>query len=51
MKGGMVWHPEEGDQKVNQYLDNTNHAPYAVIFGILLIAICAFTGLILMGTF
>ncbi len=51
MKGGMVWHPEEGDQKVNQYLDSTNHAPYAVIFAILLISICAFTGLILMGTF
>ncbi|MEM9273292.1 MAG: hypothetical protein AAGA80_10075 [Cyanobacteria bacterium P01_F01_bin.143] len=51
MRGGMVWHPEEGDQKINQYLDQTNHAPYAVIFGLLVVGISAFTGLVLMGTF
>lgn len=30
----MIWHPEEKDEKVNQYLDRTNHAPYGVIFAL-----------------
>ena len=51
MKGGMKWRPEEKDQKVNQYLESKNRAPYAVILAISLIAICAFTVMILMGTF
>lgn len=51
MKGGMIWHPEEKDRKVNQYLEATNHAPYAVIAAILMVIFCAFTVLVLMGTF
>jgi hypothetical protein len=47
----MIWHPEESDQKVNQYLDRINHAPYATIIGVLLGAIILFTVFILMGSF
>lgn len=25
----MTWHPEERDEKVNQYLSQVNRAPYA----------------------
>lgn len=47
----MIWHPEESDQKVNRYLDNTNHAPYeAIIAGIAAIFV-VFTVAILLGTF
>ena len=27
--GSMIWHPEEGDKKASEYLDNVNHAPYS----------------------
>lgn len=47
----MIWHPEERDRKVNQYLDSTNHAPYAVIIAALAISFCIFTLAILLGTF
>ena len=47
----MIWHPEERDQKVNQYLDNMNHAPYAVIVAAVFIGFCAFTFAVLVGTF
>ncbi|WP_172657298.1 hypothetical protein [Myxosarcina sp. GI1] len=39
----MVWHPEEKDQKVNQYLEQTNHAPYQSIVLLLLAGVCLFT--------
>ena len=39
----MIWHPEEKDQKVNQYLEQVNHAPYAVIVGLLLAVLFLFT--------
>ena len=51
MKGGMTWHPEEKDNRVNQYLDKVNHAPYAVIAATLAVIFCVFTALVLMGTF
>lgn len=47
----MIWHPEERDRKVNQYLDSTNHAPYAVIIAALVVSFCVFTLAILLGTF
>jgi hypothetical protein len=47
----MIWHPEEKDEKVNQYLAQTNHAPYEVIIATILGICCVFTLLILMGTF
>lgn len=47
----MIWHPEPKDQKVNQYLDKTNREPWlAIVVGILLI-VCCFTLLVLLGTF
>lgn len=47
----MTWHSEPKDEKVNQYLDRANHAPYPAIFGISLIVLCSFTLLVLLGTF
>ena len=47
----MIWHPEEKDQKVNQYLENVNHAPYAAIVTIGFVVFCVFTLGILLGTF
>jgi hypothetical protein len=45
----MVWHPEDKDQRVNEYLEKVNHAPYAVILGLALGGICLFTLLVLFG--
>jgi hypothetical protein len=39
----MIWHPEEKDQKVNQYLEQNNHAPYEIIIALLLIGVCLMT--------
>ena len=47
----MIWHPEERDQKVNEYLDSNNHAPYAVIIAVGFVGFCIFTLAILLGTF
>ncbi|MDJ0687168.1 MAG: hypothetical protein QNJ41_01530 [Xenococcaceae cyanobacterium MO_188.B32] len=47
----MIWHPEEGDKKVNEYLERTNHAPYGVIATVAVVAFCVFTLAILLGTF
>ncbi|MGL5078558.1 MAG: hypothetical protein ACRDBG_22395 [Waterburya sp.] len=44
---GMIWHPEEKDSRVNAYLAQANHAPYPTIAGILLLAFCVFTIMIL----
>ncbi|VEP13161.1 conserved hypothetical protein [Hyella patelloides LEGE 07179] len=47
----MIWHPEPNDEKVNQYLEQANHAPYPTIFAITVGIFCAFTALVLMGVF
>jgi hypothetical protein len=43
----MIWHPEEKDSKVNEYLAKANHAPYPTIAGLLLLTCCVFTIMIL----
>jgi F0F1-type ATP synthase assembly protein I len=47
----MVWHPEEKDAKVNQYLDEMNHAPYGMIGFLLMGSFIVFTFVILVGIF
>jgi Fe2+ transport system protein B len=47
----MVWRPEEKDQKVNQYLDQMNHAPYLQIIALTVVLFFTFTLLILIGAF
>ena len=48
----MRWAPnEEKDQKVNQYLEKINHAPYAMIFVIVAVLFCLSTVLFLVGVF
>lgn len=47
----MIWHPEEKDAKVNQYLDQMNHAPYELIAALLLGAFCVLTFIFLIGLF
>jgi hypothetical protein len=47
----MIWHPEEKDAAVNQYLERLNHAPYPLIFALILGGFCVFTTLVLLGIF
>ncbi len=47
----MIWHPEKKDQKVNQYLAQTNRAPYEAIAAVAFSIFCLFTLLVLFGTF
>ena len=47
----MIWHPEDKDRKVNQYLDRTNRAPYETIIAVGFAIFCLFTLLVLFGTF
>ncbi|MCG8368415.1 MAG: hypothetical protein MJA27_34410 [Pseudanabaenales cyanobacterium] len=48
----MTWTPdEEHDRKVNQYLEQINHAPYELIFALLLGAFCFFTFVVLISGF
>ncbi len=47
----MIWHPEPKDKKVNQYLDRINREPWLFILAAILILVCVFTLLILLGTF
>jgi hypothetical protein len=47
----MIWHPEPKDAKVNQYLETINHAPYEVIFAAIIVSICLFSTLVLLGSF
>ncbi len=47
----MIWHPEPKDEKVNQYLDRINREPWLFIIGAILVIVCVFTLLILLGTF
>jgi hypothetical protein len=46
----MIWHPEEQDRKVNEYLEQVNHAPYATISFLILASIFAVTFLVLLGS-
>jgi hypothetical protein len=47
----MIWHPEDKDVAVNQYLEQLNHAPYAMIIALLLVLFSGFTLLVLLGIF
>lgn len=48
----MVWVPSpEKDHKVNQYLDQINHAPYELIMAIAAFSVVAITFTILVGSF
>ena len=47
----MIWHPEPRDKQVNEYLDLTNHEPWFAILGVVLLFVCSFTFLVLLGTF
>jgi hypothetical protein len=47
----MIWHPEPKDKKVNQYLNRINREPWLLILGAILILVCVFTLLVLLGTF
>ncbi len=47
----MIWHPEEKDQRVNQYLDSVNHAPYFLLTIGILGVFCLFTLVVLLGIF
>lgn len=47
----MIWHPEEKDAKVNQYLENLNHAPYEAIAFLSLGIVAILTFVILLGVF
>ncbi|XQQ05156.1 MAG: hypothetical protein EDM05_64170 [Leptolyngbya sp. IPPAS B-1204] len=47
----MIWHPEPNDQKVNQYLEQVNHAPYEIIFATLLGLFCLSVFVVLIGIF
>ena len=51
MKGGMEWKPEPKDDKVNEYIEKKNQAPYGIIFGIIITLITGFTTLVLLGAF
>jgi Fe2+ transport system protein B len=47
----MIWHPEEKDKKVNEYLDKTNRAPYFGIILAILGVFTVFTTAVLLGAF
>jgi Fe2+ transport system protein B len=47
----MIWHPEEKDQKVNEYIDKTNRAPYFGIMFAIIGVFSIFTVAVLLGAF
>lgn len=47
----MIWHPEEKDQKVNEYFEQINHAPYATIFTWMIVLFCLFSFTVLLASF
>ena len=47
----MIWHPDPQDEKVNQYLDQVNHEPWLAIVAGIMLFVCCFTLLVLLGTF
>lgn len=46
-----TWLPDEKDEKVNQYLDQINRAPYPTIAAVSLGLLCLFTVVILLSSF
>jgi hypothetical protein len=47
----VTWSPEDKDEKVNQYLDHINRAPYPTIAAVSIGLFCLFTVLILLSSF
>jgi hypothetical protein len=47
----MIWHPENKDEKVNQYLEQVNHAPYSMFGFLILGGFVLFTFVFLLGMF
>ncbi len=47
----MIWHPEPSDKKVNQYLNRINREPWLFILAAILVLVCVFTLLVLLGIF
>lgn len=47
----MIWHPEERDQKVNQYLDSMNQEPWLAIGLFFILGISVLALFIILGTF
>lgn len=47
----MIWHPEEKDERVNQYLAQVNHAPYVTIYAMLIGLFCLLTFVFLISSF
>jgi hypothetical protein len=47
----MIWHPEEKDTKVNQYLDRMNHEPWLAFIAGGIVFFMLFTLLIFLGIF
>jgi hypothetical protein len=47
----MIWHPEEKDKKVNEYLAQINHAPYPTILAIGFILFLFLTLFMLLAAF
>lgn len=47
----MIWHPEEKDQKVNEYFSQVNRAPYGTITLVVLGVFVIFTFMVLVGIF
>ena len=47
----MIWHPESKDKKVNQYLNRINREPWLFILATIVVGVCVFTLLVLLGTF
>lgn len=47
----MIWHPEEKDARVNQYLEQINHAPYPTIMAMVLGLFCLFSIMVLVASF
>lgn len=47
----MIWRPEDNDHRVNQYLDEMNHAPYPTIVALVFGLLCVFTIVFLLGSF
>lgn len=45
------WLSEEKDEKVNQYLDHINRAPYPTIAAVSIGLLCLFTVIILLSSF
>ena len=47
----MIWHPEERDKEVNEYLESINHEPWLGILAWLVLLVSSLTVLIVFGIF